>query len=215
MPQEARENTLQSFRLALEAGADGVELDVHKSADGAIVVHHDDALADGTVVATSSLAELRRRAAYELPQLRDVCALVAGRAELFVEIKGACIEHEVAREMDGYHHAYALHSFDHDAIRRLASRGSGVRLGILVEDAEADASALMKRCGALDLWPSAALVSAELVARIHATGGRVIPWTVNEASEIQRVASARVDGICTDDVRAAASSLPPVKGARA
>ena len=50
MPRLARENTLASFALALEAGADGIELDVHVSKDGVVVVNHDPTLGTDAVV---------------------------------------------------------------------------------------------------------------------------------------------------------------------
>ena len=54
----ARENTLEAFRLAAELGADWVELDARRTADGHVVVHHDAELADGRVICLLPRAEL-------------------------------------------------------------------------------------------------------------------------------------------------------------
>ncbi len=201
MPRQARENTLASFALALASGADGIELDVHATSDGVVVVHHDAALSTGAVIAFTTLAELRDQPPNgpQVPTLREVCALVKGRAELFVEIKGAGIEGLVVDTLSGYDGAVAIHSFDLDLIRRLADARCPYRLGALFED-EQDASALMKRTGALDIWPHHPLVTRALVDDVHLAGGRVIPWTVNDANDVRRVTSLGVDGICTDDV---------------
>src|SRR5690349_17048621 len=59
MPRLARENTLPSFALALEAGADGLELDVHATRDGVVVVHHDAVLSGGLAIADETLATIR------------------------------------------------------------------------------------------------------------------------------------------------------------
>src|SRR4051794_40761774 len=105
MPRLARENTLPSFELALDAGADGLELDVHATADGVVVVHHDAELRRGPGIASVPFAELRRHEAapgVPIPTLEELCELVAGRATLFVEIKGAGIERAVLDTLAGY-----------------------------------------------------------------------------------------------------------------
>jgi glycerophosphoryl diester phosphodiesterase len=96
------ENTLIAFERALELKADGVECDVHLSADGEVVVIHDPTV-DRTTnghgeVEGMTLEELRqldagawkhsRYAGQRIPTLREVIELVRGRAQLFVEIKG-------------------------------------------------------------------------------------------------------------------------------
>ena len=199
MPRLARENTLSSFQLALDAGADGIELDVHTTADGVVVVHHDPTLPAGPAISDLTYSALRE-AAPDAPTLRDVCDLVGGRAELFVEIKGVGIEHVVAALLGQYLGACAIHSFDHAAIRRLHDSGTALRLGVLYEGNE-DGLAIMDRCGAMDLWPHFPLVSQGLVTNVHARGGRIIPWTVNAAATAARLEELGVDGICTDDVR--------------
>ena len=202
MPRLARENTLTSFALALARGAEGIELDVHATSEGVVVVHHDATLPNGTPINLRTRAELTEdlMPGAPLPTLADVCSLVKGRAELFVEIKGDGIEALVVQALADYRGAAAIHSFDHALIHRLARNASGRRLGILLETGRSDVRDLMKRTGALDLWPHHSLVTNALVEDVHAVGGRVIPWTVNEPHDIARMRASGVDGICTDDV---------------
>ena len=199
MPRLAPENTMPSFMLALEAGADGIELDVHASRDGIVVVHHDPVLADGLGIADVTLARLREET--DVPTLEEVCGLVRGRAELFVEVKGAGIEQIVLDVMRGYDGRFAIHSFDHGLIARIHVIDPSIRLGVLFEETPHDVATLMRSTGALDVWPHAALVTQELVDEIHAAGGRVITWTVNDTGVAVRLASLGVDGLCGDDVR--------------
>ena len=204
MPLQALENTLASFQRALDEGADGLELDVHATADGEIVLHHDAILATGLAIATSTLDELRRHEVgpgVPIPTLGELCALVSGRATLFVELKGAGIERQVLRALGEYGGGVALHSFDHAMIRRVARIDPSRRLGILFEDAPVLVAQVMGQTGALDVWPHWALVTADLVAAVHDAGGRVIPWTVNDERDARALAALGVDALCGDDVR--------------
>ena len=203
MPRRVRENTLPGFALALSLGADGLELDTHATRDGVVVVHHDPALADGLVIADATLAELRRHDASvdtPIPTLDDLLKLVAGRAELFVELKGAGIERQVRDVLAGYDGPAALHSFDHPMIARLHDAGCPWPLGVLFESGVERLVPVMETTGATDVWPHHSLVTAALVADVHRRGGRVIPWTVNDPELARRLAAMGVDGLCGDDV---------------
>ena len=205
MPRRERENTLPSFVAALEAGAQGIELDVHATADGVVVVHHDPVTDSGLEIAATRWTDLNPAGrvsgeATPLPTLAAVCDAVGRRAELFVEIKGEGIEEAVTAVLDGRPGTYAIHSFDHATIGRLARARVPYRLGLLFEDSVDDAVERMAKYGATDAWPHRGLIDRPLVERIQRSGGRVIAWTVNSVSEARRLADYGVDGICTDDV---------------
>jgi glycerophosphoryl diester phosphodiesterase len=203
MPRREPENTLPSFAAALSAGADGIELDVHATSDGVVVVHHDPRVAGGTAIAGVTWRELRDAATeggLEIPTLDAVCELVGDAAELFVEIKGVGIEREVAAVLADHHGPSAIHSFDHATIRRLARLDRRLRLGLLFEERVPDAAALLEANGARDAWPHYSVVDGRLVDAVHAAGGRVIAWTVNDRGEVARLSALGVDGLCTDDV---------------
>ena len=201
MPLLARENTLHSFEMALQAGADGIELDVHASRDAVVVVHHDPALDNGLVIARESFDSLRGDRHGDVPELSEVCALVSGTAELFVEVKGAGIERQVLEVMDGYDGPFAIHSFDHALVARIHSIAPKVRLGVLFEELPTDIAELMTRTGAKDVWPHAPIITSRLVDAVHAASGRVIAWTVNDVDVARHLSSIGVDGLCGDDVR--------------
>ncbi|MDB4917629.1 MAG: hypothetical protein JWM95_5273 [Gemmatimonadetes bacterium] len=202
MPRLARENTLASFALALESGADGIELDVHATWDGVVVVNHDAALQSGADIASLTLAQLMAAGGTQeqVPTLREVCAWLRGAVELFVEIKGANIDGEVEKALHGYDGRVAIHSFDHGLIGRLAER-SAFRLGILIERRDVPVAEAMSAAGATDVWPHYPIVDQRLVDTVHAAGGRVIPWTVNEPAQVRQLTLTGVDGLCGDDVR--------------
>jgi len=187
MPRRERENTLPSFAAALAAGAQGIELDVHTTADGVVVVHHDPVTGDGLEIAATRWSDLSRGegaavGAVAIPSLAAVCDLVAERVELFVEIKGEGIEDAVAAVLDGRPGAFAIHSFDHATIGRLARARAPYRLGLLFDDSVENAVELLAEYGAADAWPSWRLIDRPLVEHIQRSGGRVIAWTVNSPS---------------------------------
>ena len=211
MPRLHRENTLSGFAAALDAGADAIELDVHVTADGVVVVHHDPDLA-GRPIASQRWSAVR---AWDLgggarvPRLEDVFALVGDRAAVYVELKGARVEEPAIAAGRAHGRAWAVHSFDHAAIERAAALAPDVPRGVLIDrdvpDAAATAIAAMTRTHARDVWPHWSLVDAAFVGAVQSAGGRVLPWTVNDPATVAQFHALGVDGICTDDVRGLAN----------
>lgn len=210
-PRERPENTLPAFLRALELGADGIEIDVHVTRDGKVVVHHDpvpratapSGRLAGRRIDALTFEELQGfsiRGMALIPTLAETLAVVKGRAELFVELKGAGIESAVAEQIrqSAMASRCAVHSFDHDAIRRLRDLAPELRRGLLFDRAPVDITASMRETGAQDVWPHWELIDPELVSAVHASGGRVIAWTVNRADVARALAAQGVDGLCTD-----------------
>jgi glycerophosphoryl diester phosphodiesterase len=206
-PREHRENTLPGFVAALEHGADGLELDVHLSADGQVVVHHDPAVAGLALASTpwSELAAVDLGGGARMPLLRDVLSAVGDRATVYIEIKGAGIETAVMAVAQAHGRQYAVHSFDHAAIARCASAFPLVPRGVLLDrSVEHPIEALhvaVRATRPRDVWPHCSLVDARFMEAAGRLGLRVIPWTVNSRTLAERLVAAGVAGICTDDVR--------------
>jgi glycerophosphoryl diester phosphodiesterase len=206
-PREFLENTLPSFARALELGADAVELDVHRSADGVIVVHHDPSVRSPsssavplviTDLTLSALRAIEIAPGARIPTLDEVLELTARSATVYVEIKGRGIERDVIEVIRRHQAEAAIHSFDHTAVATVRELAPEIPRGVLIEDRQIDPFALLTRTGARDLWPHHSLVDAPLLARAHAVGARVIAWTVNAPTEMSRLTALGVDGLCTD-----------------
>ncbi|HKS05273.1 MAG TPA: glycerophosphodiester phosphodiesterase [Gemmatimonadaceae bacterium] len=224
--REAPENTIAAFARALELAADGIELDVHATADGAVVVHHDpvpkpspreDAIAWRPFSALSR-AEVRRlkvAESHSIPTLDEVLDLVGERLTIYCELKGAGVVEHAAPKLAAHRGPTAMHSFDHRMVRRARELAPRVPRGILVVSRLVDTAHALSSAGATTLWPHREYVDAELVAEVGAAGGSVIAWTANDPFEIKRLAQAGVHAICTDDVAGAraacASTFPPVR----
>lgn len=213
MPRKARENTLAGFQLALKAGVDGLELDVHATADGVVVVHHDPRLAPsppppgGAVgpggpralpIAGHPLDVLRENAPYELPTLRDVLTLVPPAVTLYVEVKARGIEALVADVLRGHEGRCAVHAFDHRVAGRMRALLPTLPTGLLSSSYLLHPGRSLQEAGARDYWPWWESIDTPLVQAIHAEGGRVVAWTVNEADAVRHLAALGVDAICTD-----------------
>jgi glycerophosphoryl diester phosphodiesterase len=206
-PREHPENSLPGFLRAVEYGVDGIELDVHVTRDGVPVVHHDAALRplgtplDGECIADLTLAEL---AGYELahgvgvPTLAEAIALAAGRTRVYVEVKARDAADVVVPGLRGHGEATPVHSFDHRVSRRTHELDPSLPVGVLSVSYLVDNVTQMRAAGARDLWQMWAMIDRPLVEEVHAAGGRVIAWTVNDPAAAVALARLGVDGLCTD-----------------
>jgi glycerophosphoryl diester phosphodiesterase len=206
-PREERENTLPSFARAFAAGADAVELDVHATADGVVVVHHDPVTNSRSgdtrpkaVIAESTMASLETIliGGASMPTLDAVLASVPATGITYVEIKGHGIESRVVDVIRSRRTPCAVHSFDHRIAKRVHALAPEIPVGILQTSYPIDAVQPMRDAGARDLWQHWELLDAELIAAVHEDGGRVIAWTVNDATVARRLVEWGVDGICSD-----------------
>lgn len=194
------ENTLDAFQRAIDLGFGAVELDVHATADGIVVVHHDESVVTPRVALSirGTYFETLHDAAPLVPRLEDALALLAGRARAYVEIKGTGIEHEVARVLERSPCDVGIHSFDHNTVRRMTERVPGIRAGILQTSRLVDSLHALRAANATELWQSHEYVDRRLVDEITAGGGRVIVWTANTPGEWRVFRDLGVAGLCTD-----------------
>ena len=206
-PKERIENTLPGFMLALEHGAEAIELDVHVTSDGEVVVHHDY-VAAGHVIASSTwrdLSVLDLGSGSTMPRLADVLDAIGDRAVTYIELKGVHIEHAVIATARQHGHRFALHSFDPDAIKRVETEAPDIARGILLDRGTPhpadELRRLVDRLRPRDVWPHWSLVDPSLMEAAREAGVRVIVWTVNSVDMARALASIAVDGLCTDDVR--------------
>lgn len=209
-PRDCMENTVASFRRAVELGADAVELDVHVSSDGVPVVHHDPQL--NAKVAPSSLAgaelakldsgqikTIRLSSGDPIPTLIEVLHALTPTTRVYVEIKGGSPA-AIANVLAPFRDSIAVHSFDHDCIVEMRRLDPAIRRGILIEKSGGALEAMVARTAATDVWPAYKLVDESFMDRAGECGVRVIPWTVNSEREVQRLVALGVAGICTNDL---------------
>lgn len=181
----APENTVEAFRAAVALGVDMVELDVQETADGELVVCHED-------VAGRTFDELGA------PRLAEALAVLDGVAA-DVEIKSARPDRLAAMLADAG--AHVVTSFDPGVLRRYAAEAPATRRGLIVEGDERDAAALLRgaaEAAADFLVLEQTLASDEIVSAASELGPPFV-WSVNDEASLARFLShPEVGGVITD-----------------
>lgn len=213
---EFPENTLEAFAAAAQRGADGVELDVHRSADGEFVVHHDAHLSDGRAIIELDRAALPA----SVPTLAESLEACAG-IDVNIEIKNIPGEPDfdesglvaagvvdLVRHMDLVDRVI-VSSFNYDDIAEVRSLDADVATGWLVLGTE-HLDVLLDHVVTdrhTALHPPAAATSPEVIAAAHHRGVLVNTWTVDDPVRIVELADAGVDAVITNDPATARSAL--------
>jgi glycerophosphoryl diester phosphodiesterase len=205
------ENTLRSFRRALELGAEWVELDV-QSVEGTPVVFHDHRLerrTDGSgPIEGQPLKTIRALDAglgERIPLLDEVLSMLAGRAGVNIELKGAGTAEPVAALLDDRLSAgiwtperLLVSSFDLSELSRFGRLMPDVPLGALFRSAPPAPGSVLPGQRLFSLHLRRDAVTPESVDRAHGFGLRVFVFTVNDPGEMDRLKSMGIDGAFTD-----------------
>lgn len=214
----APENTIAAFERAVELGAQFIETDLHLTRDARFVAIHDPTLNRTTngsgMVRDATLAELSRLDAgvwfdrqfigQRIPSLEDVLEFARKHDVVFyLEIKYEAawgMHHALVAALQGGEAAArtVVLSFDPSTVASLRKLDTSMMVGLLVDDAKLDAVKTALEVGARQLCPRWDLVTRELVDEAHRADLHVVPWTVNELSQMRTVIKAEVDGIMTD-----------------
>jgi glycerophosphoryl diester phosphodiesterase len=204
--QSARENTLEAFRDAVSLGVDGVELDVRRSADGALVVHHDPA-ADGHVIARTNTRDLPEY----VPLLSEAMEVLSG-VTVNVEIKNLKDSNEptyddtgtFAREVldalaNERESLVTLSCFDLATCEALRSFDRGVYVAWLVwRTSIGSALGRAHQRGFNAVNPHFRLVTRAAQREATALGLDLNVWTVNRTRDLRSMAALDVASIITD-----------------
>lgn len=204
----APENTLRAFRLALELGADGFELDVHRSRDGHLVVIHD-ARVDNTPCAEMTLEQLRALDVGDgerIPTLSEVFDAFPS-AYVYVELKGEETEilaADLVRERRAVERVI-VGSFDGRKVARVKGYAPEIETSLLLADWEADFVALARQAGAdcihfcWERHPSPhRLLTDAVLRRAQEADLAVLLWHEERPDEIRELVRKPIYGICSN-----------------
>jgi glycerophosphoryl diester phosphodiesterase len=200
------ENTLISFQKAIDLKVDGIELDVHLSSDGEIIVIHDDSI-DRT---TNGKGFVKNLTALELktlgiPTLSEVLDLINHNCFVNIELKGIGTAKPVVDLISHYilvknwnYTDFLVSSFDWKMLEEIQLLNPKIRIGVLTEESIEDALVFAKTTKAFSIHPNYVLLSKENVALMQENEFEVYPWTVNLKEDIQKIKSFNVNGIISD-----------------
>lgn len=216
----APENTLEAFSLAMEQGAEGIELDVQLTKDGEVVVIHDETI-DRTGsgkgdVREYTLEELKKLSfhnhmeAYKgvkIPTLKEVLELVKpGEMEVNIELKTGIywypgIEEktiQVVKEA-GMENRVIYSSFNHYSIQKVLENQADAETAYLYSDVILDVDKYAKKTGIGGLHPAVYhLKMAEFLKEYKESGLKVRVWTVNKEEDMRSFIEADLEAIITN-----------------
>ena len=214
------ENTMLAFEKALEAGCEGIELDVQRTRDGELVIIHDEA-----IDRTSNKSGLVKDMTYEeltkvdfsyryqgqygfqkIPTLREYLTLVQSRDIVTnIELKTGVyeylgIEHQVYDLIREFHmeDKVIISSFNHHSVLRMKAIAPQLRYGFLSETWILDAGSYVASHGVEAYHPQFHMLTAAETADLKAHGIAINTWTVNEEMDIRAMIDIGVDGIISN-----------------
>lgn len=205
------ENTLRSFRRAIELGADAIELDV-QFIDGKLVVFHDHFLGRTTngfgLLARKRFDYLRTLDAGKnerIPTLSEVLDLVARRVWVNIELKGPGTAEPVVALLEDYvqHHGwrwedFLVSSFNHAQLAAAHQLQPALRLGALFDKSPRDAVARVAALGAYSIHLPRHDAKADVIHAAHESHLKTFVYTVNAPNDLARMRQLGVDGVFTN-----------------
>lgn len=212
-PAYAAENTLSSFRKAVDFGLDMIELDIYVCATGELVVMHDDRINRTTngkgFVFTKTLEELKTYTVMgedTIPTLKEVFDLLEGRIELNIELKGQGTAKALSSFLDTYlpgspwrKEQLLISSFDLQELAVCKELQPELRIGALEGGVPLDIAGFAAPLKPWSLHFHLDYIRESIVREAHAAGYRVLVYTVDYPEDRLRLASMGVDGIFTND----------------
>ncbi len=230
----APENTLPAFAAAIDASADGVELDVHPTRDSALVVHHDyylDRLTDGSgLVSDRTLTELRaldagswfgpQFAGERIPRLEEVLELGHRQLRFEIELKGSTVEF-LEQVLAAIHAAGVVDRVEVTSphvplLRHAREREPDVDIGLFIAEWPAWMGPELGQRHVID-WltltgaqvahvPSP-MIDASFARRLHDLDMRLHAPNLNDATAIRHAVLCGVDRFTTDRIALALATL--------
>jgi glycerophosphoryl diester phosphodiesterase len=185
---------------------DAIELDVHLSKDGEVVVIHDETI-DRTTNKTGFVSEFTASDLKPLgiPTLREVIQLVDNKCIINIEIKEAAATEKVIEIIEQFINErnwtfsqFQVSSFIWETLEAISNINSQIMLGVLTEDSIENALAFAKKIKAFSINPYYKLLNQECCEIIKSSGFNIYTWTVNTPEDLIFVKSLPVDGLISD-----------------
>ncbi len=202
----APENTLESFKKAMEMGVDAIEFDVRKTKDDRLVVFHDADVKRTTngrgLVADLTLSEIKELSAEEeekIPTLEEALDCIGNDARVFIELKDHGIEEQTlkivhSRKLD---QNYVIISYLEDVLRKIRDLDKNIETGLIyARHPHPEKTAIDLKANYLVSFYR--FTHTTNIEKAHKNGLKVIVWTINTKEEAEEYKKKGVDGIASD-----------------
>ncbi len=202
----APENTLSSFKKALEIGVDAVELEVRKTKDNHLVVIHDADVKRTTncegLVSAFTLEEIKgfdAGSGEKIPTLEEVLDFLDKKVKVFVELKETGFEDQVLSivKEKGLEKNVVITSFLEEALKKIRELNANVETGLIYATHKNPVRAALE-LKANYLLPLYRFTHTGNVEKAHENGLKVVVWTINKPEGVKEYAKKGVDGIASD-----------------
>lgn len=198
------ENTLESFKKAIELGANAIELDVRKTKDGKLIISHDDNLnkvfGKDILVNQTTLKKLKQLTENKIPTLEEALEFIDNKVEkIFVELKEVGYEKKVLEvvKKEKLQDMVIVVSFYEQALLNVRKLDKTIESGLIYAKHKNPIDTALK-LNAQYLVPLYRFIHVKNVEDAHKNNLKVIVWTINTKQEIKEYIAKGVDGIATD-----------------
>ncbi len=200
------ENTLRSFKKAIELGADAVELDVRRTKDGEVIVIHDakvDKTTNGKGLVNeftmNQIEQLVTEKGEKIPTLKEALEFLDKKVKILIELKEIGLEKKVLRLLSEkrLEKNVIIVSFLEEALRKVRELNEEVETGLIYVRHKNPINAALE-LRATYLLPLYRFTHTANVQKAHENSLKVIVWTINTHEEVTEYVKKGVDGIASD-----------------
>ncbi len=207
------DNSIESFRKAVDLGADMIELDVRRTKDREFVTYHDAEI-EGQAISGlryEELLDMTEERGFKVPTLEDVILISKGKIALDIELKEEGYEKKVVEMVRSYldYDLFVMKSFFDSSVKKVKDFDDDIEAGLLVglDDpsskiktriSELFPKRRLTRCRADFVAPNHRLLRFFYLKRMWRSGFDVFVWTVNEVELMKELMNKGVDALITD-----------------
>ncbi len=198
------ENTIESFRKAIELGVNAVEMDVRESKDGKLIISHDENLkrvfGKDIQIKEATLKELKHASKDALPAFDEALRFVGRNVEkILVELKEAGYEKRVLEviKREDLSDRVILVSFHEEALENVRKLDKGIEIGLIYARHKKPVDVALT-LGAQYLVPLYRFTHTKNIDTAHTHNLKVLVWTINTEEEVIKYFAKGVDGIASD-----------------
>ncbi|MEO0059367.1 MAG: hypothetical protein RLZZ312_1014 [Bacteroidota bacterium] len=206
------ENTLLAFQKSIDLNCNGIELDVHKTADDHIIVFHDfeiaisqDKIAPISSLTLADIKSIILPKNQKIPTLIEVLHLVNKHCFVNIELKGnnteqlvCAIIHDFINQNNWSYAHFLVSSFKPELLVAVKFIDNKIPIAIIVDSNLEQAIDFAQTNNLFAIHPNYKILNQQLIAEMQNKNLKVFTWTVNNPEDIKTLTNLGIDGIISD-----------------